>query len=88
MMIFLKKRRVRNGRTAIAGGALLISIYAAPDFADSGQRLPLPSISAKTDILLCRMDFCPQDCGRNQCSNMRQYSMASRGASNEGSIKS
>jgi len=62
--------------------------FALPLICRFGQRLPLPSISAKTDILLCRMDFCPQDCGRNRCSNMRQYSMASRGASNEGSIKS
>jgi hypothetical protein len=62
--------------------------FALPLICRFGQRLSLPSISLKTDILLCRMDFCPQDCGRNQCSNMRQYSMASRGASNEGSIKS
>jgi hypothetical protein len=51
-----------------------------------GQRLSLPLISAKTDILLCRMDFCPQDCGRNRCSIMRQYSMASVRASNEGFV--
>jgi hypothetical protein len=51
--------------------------FALPLICRFGQRLSLPSISPKTDILLCRMDFCPQDCGRNRCSNMRQYSMAS-----------
>ena len=62
--------------------------FALPLICRFGQRLSLPSISAKTDILLCRMDLCPQDCGRNRCLNMRQYSMASREASNEGSFKS
>jgi hypothetical protein len=51
--------------------------FALPLICRFGQRLSLPSISPKTDILLCRMDFRSQNCGRNRCSNMRQYSMAS-----------
>jgi hypothetical protein len=35
---FLKKRRFKNGRTAIAGGVVLISIRAASDL-QIGQRL-------------------------------------------------
>jgi hypothetical protein len=62
--------------------------FALPLICRFGQRLSLPSISPKTDILLCRMDFCPQDCGRNAvrtCANIR---WPPRGASNEGSFKS
>jgi hypothetical protein len=51
--------------------------FALPLICRFGQRLFLPSISSKTDILLCRMGFCSQDCARNRSSNMRQYSMAS-----------
>jgi hypothetical protein len=38
--------------------------FALPLICRFGQRLSLPSISPKTDILLCRMDFCLQDSGR------------------------